>query len=54
MDFKVIIDWKLASAIGGTVVVLVFVAKLDPAAVKEVSFHIIDAFKEYKLLKTGC
>ena len=53
MDFKVILDWKLMVALGGTVVGIMFACKLDSAAVKEVSIHAVDACKEYALVRSG-
>lgn len=51
MDFKVVIDWKLVVALGGTAVAVIFAMKLDAAAVKEVSTHAVDAYKEYAIAK---
>ena len=53
MDFKVVIDWKLVVAFGSTVVAVIFALRLDPAAVKEVSTHAVDACKEYALVRSG-
>lgn len=53
MDFKVVVDWKLVVALGGTAVAVIFAVKLDPAAVKEVSTHAVDACKEYALVRSG-
>lgn len=53
MDFKVVADWKLAVALVGTVVAVIFALKLDPAAVKEVSTHAVNACKEYALVRFG-
>lgn len=49
MDFKVVCDWKLAVALGGSAVAIISFVKLDPAAVKEVVNHAVDAFKEYAI-----
>ena len=53
MDFKVVIDWRLVVALGGTAVAVIFALKLDPTAVKEVSTHAVDACKEYALVRSG-
>ena len=53
MDFKVIVDWKLVVALGGTAVAVIFALKLDTAAVKEVSTYAVDACKEYALVRSG-
>ena len=53
MDFKVVLDWKLVFALGGTAVAVIFALKLDAAAVKEVSIHAIDACEEYALVQSG-
>lgn len=53
MDFRVICDWKLAVALGGIAVGLIFAIKMDPAAVKEVSLHAVDALKEYALISNN-
>ena len=49
MDFKVVVDWKFVVALGGAVTGLIFAVKLDPAGVKEVSIHAVDAFKRVAL-----
>lgn len=54
MTFNVSVDWKLAVAVGGSAVGLVFAVKLDPTAIKEVAFHAIDTYKEYALAKSKC
>lgn len=53
MDFRVIVDWKLVVALGGTAVAVIFAMNLDPAAVKEVSIHTVDACKEYAIARSG-
>lgn len=53
MDFKVIVDWKLVVALGGTAVAVIFALKLDAAAAKEVSTYAVDACKEYALVQSG-
>lgn len=53
MDFKVIVDWKLVVALGGVAVSVIFAVKLDSTAVKEVSLHTDDAFKEYALISNN-
>lgn len=47
MNFTVIFDWKAVVALGGSVVAILLVCKLDSAAAKEVSTHAVDACKEY-------
>lgn len=53
MDFKVVIDWKLVVALGGVAVSVIFAVKMDSTAVKEVSLHTVDAFKEYALISNN-
>lgn len=50
MEFRVIFDWKLAVALGGSAVGIVLAIKLEPEAVKEVSIHAIDAYKEFRFV----
>lgn len=47
MNLNVTFDWKLAVALGGSVVCIIFAKKMDPNAAERVSIHAIDACKEY-------
>ena len=49
-NLSVTIDWKFVVALGGAVTGLIFAVKLDPAGVKEVSIHAVDAFKRCALV----
>lgn len=51
MDFRVVVDWKLVVALGGTAVAVIFALNLDPDAVKEVSIRAVDACKEYAIAR---
>lgn len=53
MYSKVVIDWKYIVALGAAVSMVIFAAKMDSDAVKEVSTHVADACKEYALIKNG-
>ena len=47
MDTKAIFDYKVVLAFGASVVGIIFAVKLDPAAVKDVSIHVIDAAEAF-------
>lgn len=53
MNFTVIFDWKSVVALGGSVVAILLVLKLDSASAKEVSTHAVDACKEYAVAVNG-
>ena len=57
MSITVNLDWKAFAAIGGSVVLGIFVAKMDKPAVERVSTHAVDACKEvavaYNANKSG-
>lgn len=39
-------DWKIVTALGCSVIAIIFVSKLDADALERVSIHGIDAIKE--------
>ncbi|MEQ8200287.1 MAG: hypothetical protein ABRQ24_02570 [Syntrophomonadaceae bacterium] len=45
MDSKVV-DWKVSVALGGTLVLAIFVLKMDSDDAKEAFNHMVDAAKE--------
>jgi hypothetical protein len=47
MSFIVTFDWKLAVALGGVAVGIIFAVKIDSAAIERVSVHAIDTFGKY-------
>lgn len=53
MNFTVIFDWKSVVALGGSVVAILLVLKLDSAAAKDVSTRAVDAYKEYAIAVKG-
>ena len=53
MNLNVLFDWKFVVALGGTAVAFIVVSKLDASAIKEVSLHMVDAYKELAIAKSG-
>ena len=49
MNFNVIFDWTSLVALGGSVVAILLVVKLDSTEAKDVSTHVVDACKEYAI-----
>jgi hypothetical protein len=49
MNYTVVIDWKLALALGVASVSIILANKIDAAGAKEVSIHAIDACREFAI-----
>ena len=54
MDCKVVIDWKFVVAVGVVAVGVIFAAKMNPEATKDVSIRAMDTVKEYAIAKSSC
>ena len=46
MNCSVVFDWKFVVAFGVATASIILVTKMSPADAKEVSIHVIDAYKE--------
>lgn len=39
-------DWKVVAALGGSAVLTVLALRMEPAAVKDAFYHLVDATKD--------